>query len=193
MTVINREGFRQHALEHRASILDRVSKSEMMQKQLSDWIVEHPPNGFLCCYIDRFPEAITDPLIQKWCADPCLNLAIPFCDGPQLSLYHLRDLNDLVTGRFDLREPRPDLCVSNRLVPCHEVSTFVIPGVAFDRMGNRMGYGKGYYDRLLACSDPCAQRIGYCFSEQVFDTLPEVMPWDIPMTRLLTETGWVEL
>jgi len=66
--------------------------------------------------------------------------------APALELHHVTSHNDLVAGVWGIDEPRagcPQVSLS-------EIDFALIPGVAFDRAGNRLGYGKGYYDRLLA-------------------------------------------
>lgn len=190
---MNRDMFRQRALANRQAIENRTEKSAHLQAQMKEWVEQHIPTGILCCYVDRQPEAATSDLIRHWCGHPMINLAVPFCDGQVLTLFHLKDMDELVAGRFELLEPREELRTSARTIACHEVSLFIVPGVAFDNEGNRMGYGKGYYDRLLACADPNAQRIGYAFDEQVYDHIPNVQPWDVPMTDLLTPQGWASV
>jgi 5-formyltetrahydrofolate cyclo-ligase len=62
----------------------------------------------------------------------------------------------------------------------------IVPGVAFDRRGGRIGYGKGYYDRLLARGRML--KIAAAFEVQVVDALP-MAPHDVPMNLLITEAG----
>jgi 5-formyltetrahydrofolate cyclo-ligase len=62
----------------------------------------------------------------------------------------------------------------------------IVPGIAFDRRGHRMGRGGGFYDRLLP--NLRAFNIGVCFSFQMFDTIPSAAH-DIAMDRVVTETG----
>lgn len=71
-------------------------------------------------------------------------------------------------------------------VPPSEVAAVLVPGVAFDRAGHRLGHGLGHYDRLLARLRPDAVRIGVTPSSLVVDALP-VEPHDVPMTHLVTE------
>jgi 5-formyltetrahydrofolate cyclo-ligase len=91
---------------------------------------------------------------------------IRFCEGP------------LQPGKFDIPEPtgrerRPDVVL--------------VPGVAFDRRGHRLGYGRGYYDRALAAS-PGARRIGLCHSFQLVEALPEESH-DEPVDYIVTPDG----
>ena len=65
-----------------------------------------------------------------------------------------------------------------------EITFAVIPGVAFDHTGNRLGRGKGYYDRLLPHLSK-AFKVGICFPYQLIETIP-TEPFDIPMDSVIT-------
>lgn len=83
--------------------------------------------------------------------------------------------------RFGLREPRPDAPT----VALDEISAFVIPGLAYDRQGGRIGWGRGYYDATLAAV-PGALRIGVGFACQLVDRVPRD-PHDEPVHVVITE------
>lgn len=88
----------------------------------------------------------------------------------RLDLYRVRDVaRDLVAGTWGIREPDPDRC--EPLDPA-DVDAVLVPGVAFDERGGRLGYGGGYYDRLFAEGALRAVRIAAAFSEQVVDRVP---------------------
>ena len=65
------------------------------------------------------------------------------------------------------------------------VELIVVPGVAFDKQNNRMGRGRGFYDRLLK-STPNAVKVGVAYDFQMLDTIP-VEPHDVKMNRVITE------
>lgn len=75
-------------------------------------------------------------------------------------------------------------------VPLGLVAVVLVPGLAFDRRGNRLGHGGGFYDRLLARVPATAWRVGVARSETIVDLLP-VEDHDVPMTHLATEAGVV--
>lgn len=77
------------------------------------------------------------------------------------------------------------------LQPRH-ISLALVPGVAFDRQGTRLGHGVGYFDELLARLPDDCPRVGVALSELVFDRLPSE-PHDVPMTHLATEDGVVAI
>ena len=98
--------------------------------------------------------------------------------GQKLS-FHLWEPGDvLIQERFGTLRP-----TGERLVP----NVFFIPLLAFDRMGGRLGYGGGFYDRTLA-AQPDAARIGCAFAAQQVDTVP-VGPYDIRLHAVATEHG----
>lgn len=89
---------------------------------------------------------------------------------------------DLTEGTYGILEPRPD-CVRPR--DPNEIDLVLVPGVAYDFCGNRLGYGAGFYDRFLD-SLPQAKSVALAFSLQVLDdAYPE--PHDHPVQFLVTE------
>lgn len=92
-------------------------------------------------------------------------VAYPRCEGNELGLY-VGDTHQLTEGAFGILEP-DDSCEKTDM---SEVDFAVIPGVAFDRNGGRLGRGRGYYDRLLKGTG--AVKAGICFNEQIVDNVP---------------------
>jgi 5-formyltetrahydrofolate cyclo-ligase len=81
--------------------------------------------------------------------------------------------------------PQPDPHTAHWLDDLSALDLIVVPGLAFDRAGRRIGYGLGYYDRLLA--QVKAPRIGLAYEVSLFDQIP-VSPHDIPMHQVITES-----
>jgi 5-formyltetrahydrofolate cyclo-ligase len=106
---------------------------------------------------------------------------------PRLRFHKIERKTDLVFGIFGLLEPDAT-CPE---VPAHEVDVFMVPGLAFDRRGARVGYGGGYYDELAAYvrahPDATAARfIGVAFDFQLVDTCP-AGEWDVPLDCIVTD------
>jgi 5-formyltetrahydrofolate cyclo-ligase len=92
---------------------------------------------------------------------------------------------DLRLGQFGIREPTTH-CVMSPIKP---LDLILVPGVAFDLHGRRLGRGKGFYDRLLA--DMRGTTCGVAFDEQIVAEIP-VEPHDVHLDYLLTPTRWIE-
>jgi 5-formyltetrahydrofolate cyclo-ligase len=104
-----------------------------------------------------------------------------------LDVYRVRDpVRDLRVGTWGIREPRPDRCV--RVDP-HAIDFVLVPGLAFDARGGRLGYGGGFYDKLLAHGlSPCAWLVAGAFKSQMVEKVP-VDGHDVPMDVVVTENG----
>lgn len=119
-------------------------------------------------------------------------IAIPCCTEdaagqPMLKCWHLTRWEELQPGRWGILEPRPSRHRDDRQwIDANELDLVVAPGVAFDVLGNRIGSGKGYYDRLLCQTRAACRRVGLGFESQVFDLLP-AEPHDITMHYVITE------
>jgi 5-formyltetrahydrofolate cyclo-ligase len=129
-------------------------------------------------------ELQTDGLLRRVLADGKV-LVLPRVEGGGLGLYEVRDLSgDLVPGTWGIREPEPDRCPR---ADAGGVDFALIPGVAFDRKARRLGYGGGYYDRLLAGGLPeGTPLVSGAFEVQMVDEVP-TDPHDAPVDVVVTE------
>lgn len=102
----------------------------------------------------------------------------------ELDIGCLTCLKDARPGRFGILEPPPEVC---RPPESFFPDVILVPGVAFDIRGTRLGFGGGYYDRLLALPmADAAYVIGLAYAFQVLPQLPAA-PWDKPMDAVVTE------
>lgn len=92
---------------------------------------------------------------------------------------------ELVAASFGLREPPSPHLPAEAI---GTASTVVVPALAVDRAGSRLGRGAGYYDRSLAMADPSARLIAVVRDDEVLDRIP-AEPHDVPMTHALTPGG----
>jgi len=99
-------------------------------------------------------------------------IALPRVEEDKIAFYELPLTNTLVKGKFGIMEPPP-------YKPMDKMDILVVPGIAFDKNGNRLGYGKGFYDRLLA-DKRTKFSIGLAYSFQ----LVEILPYDLYDKRL---------
>jgi 5-formyltetrahydrofolate cyclo-ligase len=114
----------------------------------------------------------------------------PVVDTEQLNLIPRQIRNprtELARHRYGMLEPN----ATCPIFPIEHLQLIVIPGIAFDRKGYRLGYGKGFYDRFLV-KCPHAVAVGLAYQIQlVEDTFPQ--QWDVPVQHIFTETGRIEM
>lgn len=132
-------------------------------------------------------EVATGPMIEE-----ALRLgkevAVPRTHAGDLTLHRITGLEELAPAGFGLLEPVPAVLEDpGRRCRPEVVDLFVVPGLAFDPAGGRVGYGKGYYDRLLARARPGTPFIALAYRCQIFPQVP-VGPGDVRMSLVLTES-----
>jgi len=113
-----------------------------------------------------------------------IHLPITVKDSPDLKIARIRDTNiDFVSSSYGIKEPEEG---SYDFVDSHEIDLIVVPGLAFDNQGGRLGFGKGYYDRLFANGNPKTLRFGVALDFQVVASLPQSKN-DLPVHFIATE------
>ncbi|MGB3492773.1 MAG: 5-formyltetrahydrofolate cyclo-ligase [Elainellaceae cyanobacterium] len=115
----------------------------------------------------------------------------PRCVGKVLSWHRWspQDSVPLQPGAFDILEPHPD----SPVLHSEQVDLILVPAVACDRQGYRLGYGGGFYDRML--SEPAwknKRAIGIVFSESHVEKLP-ADAWDQRLQGVCTDSGWFDI
>lgn len=102
----------------------------------------------------------------------------------EIEFFHVSNPDTLEVGRFGIREPGPN---HHPPVRAADLDLILVPGLAFDLQGNRLGQGAGHYDRYLS-QVPLIPRIGISLSSQHLPALPSE-PHDIAMDSLVSERG----
>jgi 5-formyltetrahydrofolate cyclo-ligase len=113
----------------------------------------------------------------------------PRISGNSLQLFRWNTESIWITGPFGVMEPDP---TSWEPTTPEKVDLALIPGLAFDHLGGRLGRGKGYYDRLLGDPSFRAIKVGLCPEERLLPSLP-IEPHDVPMDLILTEQRVVKV
>ena len=157
---------REKMLEHRNTLDDR-SRSSMTKQivvKLKDVINEIQPNC-VHTYIPMGSEVDFSEVIEDLLES---NITV-VCPRPskfrEMDHLILKSLDQLEEGRYGTQHPKGEEFYSGHY------DLIIVPGLAFDRSGNRLGYGAGYYDHFLK-QHPKAHKVGVCYPFQVVDELP---------------------
>ena len=133
-------------------------------------------------YASRDEEVGTWDIIKEALAEG-KKVALPRCvSQAKVIPKEITDIDtDLEKGTYSIYEPKS----SQQNVEIEEIDLVVVPGVAYDRENNRLGRGKGYYDRFLKKLSPRTSTIGLAFDFQLLNKLPKDSH-DTPVSRVIT-------
>ncbi len=124
-------------------------------------------------------SALNFVLAKQW------RLLLPKVEQEQLKIYRVTNLEqDLVLSSWGILEPKPEVCLE---VPLKDIPCVLVPALGFDKMNMRIGYGKGFYDRLIAqirAIAPKTRVIGIGFHEQLFSKELPLEPHDQPLDEV---------
>ncbi len=135
--------------------------------------------GSVLSFASFATEIDVRPLNAKLAAEK--RLLLPRIEGDFLVPYWVRDpQSQLMRSPLGFMEPNKSLCLK---ADWADVENALVPGIVFDRENYRLGYGKGFYDRLLTEFDGWSTGIGY--REQLSDRPVPRDPWDLPTDDLL--------
>lgn len=151
---------------------EALLSSEIYQKH--QWIFPFVSCGF---------EIDTLELLQHCLEDGFHRVAVPRVEGKDMSFYEIHHCDELELSSMNILEP-----VTNHKVIARD-GLMLLPGLAFDRQGHRVGYGAGYYDRYLTGHD-CTKlhKMAYAYQGQIVDRI-ETMEFDYPVDTIMTECG----
>ena len=107
----------------------------------------------------------------------------------ELVAYQITNFSELEKDKFGILSPNPNK--AKKILP-EEIDLAIVPLLAFNKDGYRLGYGKGYYDQYLPKLNSNCKKIGVAFSTQFAESLP-VEIYDYPLNKILTETGFFPL
>ncbi|MBI3993611.1 MAG: 5-formyltetrahydrofolate cyclo-ligase [Candidatus Lambdaproteobacteria bacterium] len=185
---------RKHMLARRAALAPAVLEQHSREIHALLWALPQmaAPRG-VHCYLSFGAEVRTGPIFQRCAAEGIATFA-PYQrrEGVGLGVARWRPGDALVRGSMGVPQPEPD---RKGDPPPGSWSVVLVPGLAFDRRGARIGFGKGYYDLFLSPLRRAAQNqgaasrptlIGLAYGLQV---VPRIAadPWDVPMDLIVTE------
>lgn len=154
---------------------------ERRRKSLSVWEVVERDEVFqqaetVLAYWSMDDEVYTHDFVNKWAGSK--TLLLPCVKGDELELRYFDGEERLQPGEgYAIPEP-----VGELFTDWVKIDLILVPGVAFDKSGNRLGRGKGYYDKVLKQTG--AYKLGVCFDFQLVERVP-VEPHDVKMDRVV--------
>lgn len=156
-----------------------LGKSKKIERRLFS-LKEFKNASTILFYISYDNEVYTHDMIKK-CLHSRKNIVVPVADTKNeiLILSKLENWDDLEKGSYGILEPETVI-----RVPSDELDLIIVPGVGFDEKGNRLGHGKGYYDKLLQKTN--TKTIGLAFECQMVEEIP-IDQNDVPVDMIITE------
>lgn len=157
---------------------DKLSRSIPIMQQVEE-IPEFQQAKTILLYWSMDDEVQTHDFVNKWYQQK--TLLLPCVDGDDLRLRQYTGPDCLKAGeQFGIGEP-----TGPEFTALETIGMIIVPGMAFDRNNNRMGRGRGFYDRLLK-STPNAFKVGVAFDFQMVENVP-TEEFDVPMNAVIFE------
>lgn len=149
---------------------------ELLSSQLGEKLVQHPlyQNAkTVYGYLPYNQEVFTTPMLQR-ALDEGKRVAVPKIYGDKMKFIYIDDLSKVEKNSYGIPEPVADDPVGD-----DPGALVLMPGLAFDAAGHRIGYGGGFYDKFLA-KEPTHPTLALCYGFQMFPSL-ETEEFDIPV------------
>ena len=159
--------------------IDKINYDNEIYKKIVN-LKEYKESKLILTYVSLKNEVDTIKLIQ-YTLNIGKEVAVPKCNGNNIVFYNIKSLNELQKGNFGILEPK-----NKDIVKDFNNSICIIPGVAFDEKNNRLGYGKGYYDRFL--QNYKGIKIGLTHKECICDKIDAEIN-DIKMDKVIFNGG----
>lgn len=163
----NKKELRRLIKSERQNIKNKAQKDLLIIQNLFR-LDEYKSAETVLCYMSLSDEVATDKIIVESIKNG-KNVAVPYCvdsDG-NMDFYYIKSFDDLKTGSFGVREPIIEKC---KKVESFNGAVIILPGLCFDKNGNRLGYGKGYYDRFLQIHSLIS--VGLCYNSLIVENIP---------------------
>lgn len=187
---LTKEQLREKMLAKRANLtrIEREEKSRAIKEKLFNQS-EFKRAKTIMFYVAFRKEVETEQMIKESLAAK-KEVVVPITDKEKKQLYlsQLKDYDrELKSGTYGIKEPAADYY---RPINLDKLDLVVVPGVAFDIQGNRLGYGGGYYDRFLA-ELTSTLRLGVNFEQQIVTNVVSA-DHDQPVDKIITEEGVIK-
>ncbi len=162
---------------------ERIQKSRVIQTRL--FAVPEFQRARKVLFYASFDGEVETMAMLRQAQDVGKMIALPqIIENPKSIVpAWVSDVSMLTPGPYGIMQPDGN---SSRVENLSDLDLVVVPGVAFDIKGNRLGRGAGYYDRFLGEMPRPIPTVGLAFDFQMVDHLPDVFPHDIPVSRVIT-------
>jgi 5-formyltetrahydrofolate cyclo-ligase len=183
---MNKKELRQKVLEKRG----KLSLTEVQKKsqQINQQLLLHPAYRSaktILFYLPIKKEPDTLPLLKNaWQQKKQVLIPVTQAVNKSLILSKLENLEELIEGSYGILEPKPEFL---RPTAPYSVDLCLLPGLAFDRNGSRLGYGGGYFDRFLPSLRPDCPKIALAYDFQILNFIPKTK-YDLPVDIIITES-----
>jgi len=171
---------RQRVLDARFRLLpeERKAKSREIEKRLFG-LPEFQAARTVMFFASFRSEVETHHMVRRALAEG-KRVVLPKVKGKELALFRIKDFDkDAAPGAWDIPEPSNGTPVKLR-----DIDIIMVPGAVFDEKGNRLGYGAGFYDKLLAPYK--GMTVALAFELQIVENVPAAAH-DVPMKKIVTE------
>ncbi len=159
---MNKQELREKYLLLRKNVIDKEKKSLIIMKKIIENTLYQQAQT-IALYKNLPSEVDTNELIKK-CLEDGKVVALPRVTGDDLIFYQVEKEETFTKSSFGILEPTED---SRNVIKPEDIDLIIVPGVCFDLEHNRLGFGKGFYDRYLnGLSIPS---IAICFDEQILE------------------------
>jgi len=161
---------------------DRIQKSNAIAEKLFKLEEYKQAKNILLYY--PFRSEVDTRIIINDALKKEKKIALPKVEDHNISFYYINSiLKDISSGYYGIMEPISTKCLKVNL---NEFDLAIIPAVCIDKNLNRLGYGEGYYDRLISKIDKRIFKIALCFEIQVVDHIP-IQKYDKKVNMVITE------
>lgn len=183
--------FRKNALKKRSELFATAAEKEEADRLIFSNLMK---SGILrnirtvLTYVSYRHEADTLKIISGLLSEE-MSIAVPKCGkNGAMDFFRINSMDELKPSSMGIPEPEYS---TDRLVTDFSGALCIVPGTAFDRKGNRTGYGGGYYDRFLSAEKDILTA-GLCYQALLYDEVPSE-PHDERVDYIITEKGFIRI
>jgi 5-formyltetrahydrofolate cyclo-ligase len=186
---MKKEALRKVYLQKRSELNDAAYS--MLSRMLCDQFFVHVDVSFLKvihCFLPLKTKREPDTwlMIERIRREfPHIRLVLPKVNGNNLEHYYFEGLHQLEINKWGIEEPKQGIPADVK-----KIDLVLVPLLCFDEQGNRVGYGKGFYDQFLSALPDTCQRLGISFWDEA-EVIDDVKDFDIPLQAVLTPKGMI--